>query len=108
MTVSRADQMHSYRRKENTMSDLVPPEVIESIVGTKRHATRHIGRAVSEEETVYVLHSQECKDSGIDLRDCPFSFALDEGIDLDIWDGYQDRAVGLRIRDGVLIPAGAS
>jgi hypothetical protein len=89
------------------MSDLVSADEIEQIVGTVRHQTRHIGRAVSAEETVYVLHSHECKDSGIDLRDCPFSFALDEVIDLDTWEGYQDRAVELRIRDGMLIPAGS-
>jgi len=89
------------------MSDLVPPEVIESIVGAKRHATKHLGRAVSHEGIVYVLHPHECKDSGIDLRECPFSFALDEGIDQDTWAGYEDQAVELRIRNGLLIPKGA-
>jgi hypothetical protein len=57
---------------------------------------------VSAEETVYVLHSQECKDSGIDLRDCEFSIALDRGIPLDRWEHHQDMPVVLSIRDGRL------
>ena len=62
------------------MSDLVPADQIEGIVGASRHATDHIGRAVSAEQTVYILHSCTCLDSGIDLRDCPYSVALDRGI----------------------------
>ena len=54
------------------MSNLVPAEDIERIVGAQRHASRHYGRAVSAEQTVYILHSQQCKDSGIDLCDCEF------------------------------------
>ena len=64
------------------MSNLVPPSEIEGIVGAHRHAVSHFGRAVSSEQTVYILHSRECVDSGVDLRDCPFSVALDKGIDL--------------------------
>ncbi|MDZ7886583.1 MAG: hypothetical protein U5N53_28430 [Mycobacterium sp.] len=89
-----------------TMSDLVPPEDIERIVGAGRHATDHLGRAVSSEQTVYVLHSHQCVDSGIDLRQCVFSQALDRGIDLRDWRGSEDRAVQLRIRRGALIPRG--
>ena len=64
------------------MSKLVPASKIEGIVGARRHPTNHQGRAVSAEQTVYVLHSKECLDSGIDLRRCPFSVAMDtdEGI----------------------------
>jgi hypothetical protein len=32
------------------------------------------------EQTVYILHSRECLTSGIDLRDCRFSLALDRQI----------------------------
>lgn len=79
------------------MSNLVPASEIERIVGASRHQTRHYGRVVSTEEIVYVLHSHECKDSGIDLRECDFSLALDEGIDMEIWDRFQDMSVDLAI-----------
>lgn len=62
------------------MSDLVPADQIEQIVGARRHKLAHLGRAVSAEQTVYVLHSFACRDSGIDLRTCVYSRALDAGI----------------------------
>lgn len=87
------------------MSDLVPTEDIERIVGIDRHPTLHYGRAVSSEEIVYILHSQECKDSGEDLRECEFSIALDNGIDEYLWvPDYENRAVVLSIADGYLVP----
>ena len=87
------------------MSELVPPTEIEGIVGARRHPTDHIGRAVSSEQTVYILHSKECVDSGIDLRRCPFSIALDRGIDLDgAWNGREDEPVTLGIIDLKLVP----
>lgn len=84
------------------MSNLVDSSEIEHIVGSSRHPTRHLARAVSDEETVYILHSRGCKDSGIDLRDCPYSQAMDEGIDVDRWE--EDKAVHVIIEDYVLIP----
>lgn len=66
------------------MTDLVPAADIERIVGAKRHPTKHIARAVNAETTVYILHSRECLGSGIDLRECEFSLALDNGI-VPIW-----------------------
>jgi hypothetical protein len=55
---------------------------IEKIVGAKRHPQEHVGRFVVAEQTVYILHSQECRDmhdwKQRDLKDCPFSFALDQ------------------------------
>ena len=86
------------------MSDLVDPTEIEQIVGAKRHPLRHIGRAVSEEETVYILHSGRCKASGNDLRGCPYSRALDMGIALDVWDEWEDRPVVLGLDRPGLIP----
>lgn len=87
------------------MSEIVPFDEIEKIVGTRRHRTRHFARAVSAEQTVYVLHSQTCKDSGIDLRDCWFSVALDRGIDEYDWSDVEDQAVRVTInRSGRLIP----
>lgn len=67
------------------MTKIVPADEIETIVGVQRHSTEHWGRAVSSEQTVYILHSQECRDSGIDLRECPYSLALDNGIDPFDW-----------------------
>lgn len=87
------------------MSNLVPAEQIEQAVGARRHAHQHLGRAVSAEQTVYVLHSQRCKDTGRDLRDCLFSQALDNGIDQDVWSGHEDKAVRVTItRSQRLVP----
>lgn len=86
------------------MSERVPADQIEQIVGIQRHPTRHYARAVSAEETMYILHSQECRDAYDDLRDCPWSLALDRGIDLAEWDGYEDRPVLVRVRDRRLVP----
>lgn len=84
------------------MSNLVPHDEIETIVGAQRHETKHIARAVSDEGIVYVLHSRQCLESGIDLRDCPFSLALDEGIDVDRW--IEDVPVHVITEDGRLVP----
>jgi hypothetical protein len=83
------------------MSDLVAADRIEKIVGASRHPTDHIGRAVSSERTVYILHSHECRDSGIDLRECRYSLALDRGIGLSEW--KEDAATRLEIIDGRLV-----
>ncbi len=91
------------------MSDLVDPAKIEAIVGASRHPHLHLGRAVSSERTVYILHSEACINSGRDLRDCSWSWALDAGIDAEDWDGWEDRAVVLaKKRDGngwLLVPS---
>lgn len=88
------------------MSDLVPTDEIEQIVGIQRHHKRHYGRAVSAEETVYILHSHQCKSSGIDLRECRYSVALDQGIDERDWADAMDVPVRLTInRSGRLITA---
>lgn len=86
------------------MSDLVPAEDIERIVGVARHRKAHYGRAVSAENTVYILHSAECRDSGIDLRDCRFSQALDRGIRTYSWNGFEDVAVALAVWNERLVP----
>ncbi len=87
------------------MSALVDPSEIERIVGIPRPRGRtHFGRAVSAEQTVYILHSQKCLDSGIDLRECPFSLALDPGIEPRRWEGKEDRPVLLGIWEGRLVP----
>lgn len=73
------------------MTDLVDQTEIEQIVGHKRMRVTHLGRAVSETETFYILHSQKCRDNmdRNDLRDCPFSLALDKGVDFETADAVQ-------------------
>lgn len=77
------------------MTKIVPAEQIEQIVGCPRHPRLHLARAVSDEQTVYILHSQLCLGIHQDLRNCLFSRALDRGIELEVWAGYQDRPVGV-------------
>lgn len=77
---------------------------IEAIVGHERHRQVHLARAVTEEQTVYILHSQHCKDSTPDLRDCRFSLALDRGIDLEKWDGMTDTPVAIFVWEGAIRP----
>lgn len=89
------------------MTELVPPEDIEKLVGAKRHPTEHIARAVSAEQTVYILHSQQCLDSTPDLTKCAFSYALDLGIDKEDWTEDVPLVVAVVVRDGItrLLPA---
>jgi len=90
------------------MTNIVSPSRIEEIVGVRRHRQAHYGRAVSAEQTVYILHSQRCLDSGIDLRECRFSVALDHGIKLETWAGdLQDRPVILGVWQDRLVPIDA-
>lgn len=67
------------------MTDLVPATDIERIVDVTRHPTEHWGKAVSADQRVYILHSQECLADHPDLRDCSYSQALDDGIDPRRW-----------------------
>lgn len=91
------------------MTELVPADQIETIVGARRHQTAHIARAVTAEQTVYILHAAACRISGIDLRKCEYSKALDRGIELDEWEGLKDQAVTVRISDnGLLTPSESS
>ena len=61
------------------MTERVPADDIENIVGRKRSVKDHYARAVSAEQTVYVLHSRGCLALNADLRDCPWCLALDRG-----------------------------
>jgi len=84
------------------MTKLEDPSKIEEIVGAERHQTDHIGRAISAEQRVYILHSNDCAAEvadGLDLRDCWYSRALDRGIDMRVWEGYQDMPVVLEISE---------
>jgi hypothetical protein len=84
------------------MTEVVAASQIETVVGVRRHETKHYGRAVSVEEKVYILHSQECLEVREDLRRCPFSLALDRGIDVERW--VEDVPLPLAIIDGELVP----
>ena len=91
------------------MTDLVPATDIERIVGADRHPTAHLGRAISAEQRVYILHSHECLRNaaalGQDLRECPYSIALDQGLIVEDWADHQDQVIGLSIDTGALMPA---
>lgn len=88
------------------MTRFEEPDRVERIVGKERHDFVHLGRAVSAEQRVYVLHSHECVNSGRDLRLCPYSLALDNGIDPDEW--VEDVAVILKREGDRLRPVRAS
>lgn len=80
------------------MTELVSPNKIEQIVGARRHREWHIARAVSAQQKVFILHSQECLAGTPDLRQCAYSVALDQGISAEHWDGLEDRPVRVRVR----------
>lgn len=78
------------------MSERVPADQIEEIVGVERHPTEHRARCDTEAQMVYVLHSHACVQTGVDLRLCRFSRALNRTID-DRWRGWEDRPVVVSI-----------
>jgi hypothetical protein len=87
------------------VTEIVPTDEIEGIVGVSRHDSDHIGRAVTAKQKVYILHSKECLDSGIDLRECEFSVSLDRGLAFIKWEQSLDVPVVLWIsEDGRLLP----
>ena len=87
------------------MTKIVPSHEIEGIVGRSRSDAHHYARAVSAEQTVYILHSRECLAMHADLRECPWSLALDRGIDLSEW--VEDVPLTVQVRDGRLVPSPA-
>lgn len=87
----------------------ISSEVIENIVGTSRHGTRHIARAVSKDEEVYILHSRSCllSHQTVSLTACSYSMMLDSrGIDEDTWYGFTDKPVYVRLTTKGLVPDG--
>ena len=82
------------------MTQLVPKDQIEKIVGVKRSQTFHYGKAIVDAEEFYILHSQDCRESVADLRKCIYSLALDKGIDDDsLLDG---KVAMLAVKHGLL------
>ena len=61
------------------MSERVPASDIERIVGATRHQTQHVIRGNYIDGTAYLLRSHERLARYRDLRDCPWSLALDMG-----------------------------
>lgn len=84
--------------------ELVDPATIEEIVGVQRDVHNHWGRAVSKDQTVYILHSKSCVDSGKDLRYCYYSKALAEGIRIQDWSAALDRPVKIGLEGGLIVP----
>ncbi|GAA2178506.1 hypothetical protein GCM10009785_01330 [Brooklawnia cerclae] len=93
------------------MSNLVDPARIEEIVGCKRHPTKHIARAISAEQTVYILHPDTCAARLMrrPLTECRYSRSLDvAGILPDRWAAWLDQPVFCEWLDaeGRLVPRG--
>lgn len=82
----------------------IDPGDIERIVGAPRASRVHIGHAITAESMLYVMHSQECLDSGIVHTDCIYAQALDREINPEAWIGFANQPVVLRVWDGRLIP----
>ena len=80
------------------MSERVPARDIERIVGVKRHQSRHVIR-VTASWRAFILHPHDCLALYDDLRDCPWSLALDRG---DAW-LPDDKPHYVRVRDGQLV-----
>ena len=95
------------------MTEHVDPTEIERIVGAPRHENLHLGWVDLNghdpdshliQAQVFILHSAACKSYRKDLRECPFSIALDRGAGE--WDpDLFERTVVLGIDEyGRLIP----
>jgi hypothetical protein len=89
------------------MVDLVDPRKIEEIVGTVRQDFDHVVRA--SVKGVFILHSRMCVETRgtleIDLRECPYSQALANGVYPEDWLYDEDRPTITAIQDGRLVPA---
>ena len=81
------------------MSDRVPADTIEATVGARRHPREHIIRGDYTNGRAYILHSAECLQRYADLRNCPWSLALDRA---DVWLS-SDQPQFVRVRDGRLV-----
>ena len=64
------------------MTHRVPADQIEALVGAKRHQSRHIIRGGEVSGIAYILHPHTCLKRHTDLRECPWSLALDRD---DVW-----------------------
>lgn len=92
------------------MTERVPADRIEAIVGAARQLGRLIGRLIGPEGDgdLFILHSSRCRAVRGDLRECHYSLMLDRyGVPTAWWEGMRDRPVRLGIMPGVgLVPEG--
>ncbi len=86
------------------MSEIVPADQIEGLVGIERHAIHHYARVNSDEQIFYVLHSKSCLSLERPITQCGFTYALDRGIDEYLWSDFMDTPVRVRVRGGDLLP----
>ena len=91
------------------MTLLVDQREIEQIVGARRRPSTHIGRLVTELDRIFILHSAACLREYPDLRDCPYSRALDLSCGEPwriptLWGSSRDVPVALAIYRGLLTP----
>ena len=86
------------------MTDKVPPQKIEQIVGAPRQESVHLAKWDLDSDTVYILHSRECLKREEDLRNCVYSLMLDFGLDSFYWNGWGDKTVVLATRQLTLVP----
>lgn len=59
------------------MTEIEPGLALEKKFGVRRRLTVHLGLVDTREQRFYILHSKDCIDSGIDLRECEYSLSLD-------------------------------
>lgn len=85
------------------MVSVVPADEIETIVGTRRKAQQHIARASSQDEQIYVLHSALCVKRR-EITECAYTQALDNGINMEVWEDHQDEPVEVMVSNGRLVP----
>lgn len=99
------------KQEVQTMIRTIPSDQAEGFVGAERLEFVHVGLASSSDERVYVLHSARClrirQELREELTECVFSTALENGIDLAAWRGFEDTPVSLSILNGQLFPVTA-
>lgn len=81
------------------MTTRVPADRIEQLVRASRHPHEHIIRGDYTNGRAYILHSSRCVERYKDLRDCPWSLALDRA---DVWLS-SDEPSFVRVRESRLI-----
>lgn len=88
------------------MTHLVSEDEIEDIVGASRHPILHIAYAHSVDKIVYILHPEDCasKKTYRSLNECIYSRTLDLGIDEEVWKGFTDIPVYVRLTVNGMVP----
>lgn len=90
------------------MSEIVSPDEIQKAVGgAERDYWLHIGYANTPLDRFYIMHAHTCLSQYTDLRECPYSKALDkQGISADWWEDWYNRPVYLALsHKGFVVPS---